>query len=192
VTLDRIPACGRGAPPCATSGTESACGLVVHFLVLLVLAHLGCAGSSVGQEGSFCLSHDCYQLGRLGPSWQVVQRQEGGIGFFSAEVGGVIESNAVCRKDVEAVPLQSLTDHLLIGYTDRKVRSAETVPLVRREALRTILDVKLDGVPMVLDLYVFKRNGCVFDLSFAAAPAGYERGAVDFQRFVGGFIPARS
>jgi len=150
--------------------------------------------SWVGKQGRFCLAEDCYQLGPLGPAWRVVQRHEGEIGFFNAELGGVIQSNAACRQDVEAAPLQSLLDHLLVGYTDRRVRSAETVPLVERDALRTVLDVKLDGVPMVLDLYVFKRNGCLFDLSFAAAPEGYARGAVDFQRFVGGFAsrPARS
>ncbi|HEX8953495.1 MAG TPA: hypothetical protein VF945_16680, partial [Polyangia bacterium] len=67
----------------------------------------------------------------------------------------------------------------------------ETVPLDRREALRTRVTAKLDGVPMTLELYVVKRDGCIFDLSYAAPPDAFERGAADFRRFVDGFGDAR-
>ncbi len=65
------------------------------------------------------------------------------------------------------------------------------MPLDRREALHTHLDAKLDGVPMTLDLYVMKRNGCIFDLSYAAPPDAFARGYGDFQRFVDGFADTR-
>ena len=81
----------------------------------------------------------------------------------------MIQGNATCRDDADPAPLGSLTAHLLIGYTDRRTRSTEHVAVDGREALRSVIDARLDGVPVVLDLYVLKRNGCVFDLSLAAA-----------------------
>jgi len=180
-------------PPCrSTPVAMPKLALPTGAVCLLLLGLLpGCARRGaieiVDAERRFCLADECYQLGPLGPSWQLVQKEDGGIGFFSASIGGVIRSSAACRRDVEAVPLVSLIDHLLVGYTERLDRRAETVDIARRQALHTISDVRLDGVPMVLDLYVWKRNGCLFDLSFAAPPASYERGAIDFSRFVGGF-----
>jgi hypothetical protein len=138
-----------------------------------------------------CAGQVCYRMGALPAEWRVVHQQSAAIGFYSAELGAVIEANASCRDDAEATPLEALTRLLLIGYTDRNVRSQEKVPLDQREALRTQLDAKLDGVPMSLDLLVMKRNGCIFDLSYAAPPDRFDRGSNDFQRFVSGFADDR-
>ena len=166
------------------------------LLYLLLLPLAGCAAHMkvTGADGDrrFCLGVDCYQLGRLGPAWLLVQGQTSGMGYYNAALGSVIQTSATCREDLDAAPLQSLTDHLLVGYTARTERSAQVAPLGDREARRTVVDVKLDGVPMVLDLYVFKRNGCVFDLSYAAPPGDYARGLLDFERFVADFTPSRS
>lgn len=139
-----------------------------------------------------CAGDVCYRVPQLGERWRLVHQQGASVGYFSDAVGGVIEANATCRDDADAAPLGALTRQLLIGYTERHVRTESTVPLDEREALHTILDAKLDGVPVTLDLYVMKRNGCIFDLSYAAPPDAYARGAGDFQRFVGGFADARS
>ncbi len=137
--------------------------------------------------GRLCSEDVCYQVGRLGGDWQVAHREGGAIGFYSATVGGVIESNATCRDDADAASLEVLTRHLLIGYTDQRVRCVERRALDWREARRTVVDAKLDGVPMTMDLWVMKRDGCVYDLAFVAPPDSFAMGAVDFARFVGGF-----
>jgi hypothetical protein len=138
-----------------------------------------------------CAGQVCYRMGTLPAGWRPVHLESAAIGFYSAEIGGVIEANASCRDDAEATPLEALTRLLLIGYTERNVRSQQKVPLDQREALRTQLDVKLDGVPMSLDLLVMKRNGCIFDLSYAAPPDRFDRGSADFAHFVSGFADDR-
>ena len=148
----------------------------------------GCAHAEWrAAEHRLCAGETCYQVGALAAGWHVVHQEGGEVGFFNDSAGAIIQSNASCRDDADAAPLSTLTNHLLIGYTDRRVRSQERVELDRREALRTVLDVRLDGVPMVLDLYVLIRNGCIFDLSLAAPPSAYATALGDFQRFVSGF-----
>jgi hypothetical protein len=44
---------------------------------------------------------------------------------------------------------------------------------------------------MTLDLYVLKRNGCIFDLSLAAPPHCHPSAAPSFYRFVDGFTDER-
>src|SRR2546423_7807917 len=139
-----------------------------------------------------CAGDVCYRIPALGERWRLVHQQGASVGFFSDAVGGVIEANATCRDDADAAPLGALTRQLLIGYTERHVETQTTVALDQREALHTVVEAKLDGVPVTLDLYVMKRNGCIFDLSYAAPPDAFARGADDFQRFVGGFADART
>jgi hypothetical protein len=167
-------------------------------IALALAALAGCAHgpkghveAAAGGGDRVCAGHVCYRVGALGEDWRLVHQEGAAVGFYSEAVGGVIEANATCRDDAEAAPLRALTRQLLIGYTDRNIEEQRTVPLAGREALRTRVQAKLDGVPMTLDLYVLKRNGCIFDLSYAAPPALFTRGADDFARFVDGFADVR-
>ena len=165
-----------------------------RFALALALALTlapGCAHTSRqswnAETRTVCAGKDCYQIGALGPEWKLVSRARGSAGFVHGAGGGVILSHATCRDDAEAAPLASLTAHMLIGYSERRERAVRLVAFAEREALRSVLDGKLDGVPIVLDLYVLKRNGCIFDLSYVAPVATYDAGLADFQRFVDGF-----
>ena len=142
-------------------------------------------------SSTLCRKEVCYRVGALGEDWQPVHKEDAAIGFFNEKVGGVISSSATCRDDADAAPLTSLTEQMFIGYTDRHVERQETVRLDERDALRTRATAKLDGVPVSLDLYVLKRNGCIFDLSYAGPLDRARSGSADFQRFVGGFADAR-
>jgi len=158
----------------------------------LALALAGCAHPPTGRwyplADQLCAGRVCYQVGRLGEGWRIAHVEGTAVGFYSARVGGVIEANATCRDDADPAPLKALTHQLLIGYTERRMLAQETVPLAAREALHSVVAARLDGVPIVLDLYVLKKNGCVFDLSFVAPPETRALGAADFARFVAGFV----
>jgi hypothetical protein len=125
-------------------------------------------------------------MGEL-PGWQLIRQKGAEIAFFHDHFDAVAQANATCRDDAEAASLEVLTRHLLIGYTDVEVQHKERTELDAREALHTIVHARLDGVPVVLDLYVLKRNGCIFDLSLAAPPGRYSSAVPDFARFVIGF-----
>ena len=168
---------------------STARGCAQAALLSLALAFSpACASYRPASASAICTGTDCYEVGPLGPEWKSVTQEDGGVGYFNATLGSVILSYASCRDDAEATPLSSLTAHLLVGYSESHERSADLVPFAKREALRTVVDAKLDGVPVVLVLYVFKSNGCIFDLSYVARPARYEAGLADFGRFVEGFL----
>ncbi|MDB4968488.1 MAG: hypothetical protein JWN44_4177 [Myxococcales bacterium] len=181
----------RPAPTAAAVAAVAVVGLACAGALVAGCAHSHPKGHFDAAAGKVCAGQVCYTTGALPSGWRLVHQEGASIGFFNEAVGAVIEANATCRDDAEAAPLPTLTRQLLIGYTDRKIEKQETVPLAEREALRTRVDAKLDGVPMALDLYVLKRNGCIFDLSYAAPPDAFARGSGDFARFVDGFSDAR-
>ncbi|MFO0675060.1 MAG: hypothetical protein U0169_00870 [Polyangiaceae bacterium] len=85
------------------------------------------------------------------------------------------------------MPLGALTNQLLLGTTERTPSLEETVSLDGRDALHTRLVAKLDGVPMAYDVYVLKKDGCVYDLLHVARPSEDPRGTAAFETFVAGF-----
>ena len=135
--------------------------------LLLAAALLGTAGCSAGLQGDTFRGH--------------------GFAFRDERDGASIVLNGRCGADGEDVPLEALTQHLFIRFTEREIVEQKVVPFDHREAMRTVLTAKLDGVPMKFEVWVLKKDGCVYDLAYLASPSHFSHGAGEFERFVQGF-----
>jgi len=76
---------------------------------------------------------------------------------------------------------------LLMGFTERQKRQSERVLIDGREGLRSLYVAKLDGVARELDLFVLKKDGCIFDLSYIAPLGKGEVWRGEFNRMVSEF-----
>jgi hypothetical protein len=155
------------------------------FLAAVVLVSAGCAGGLSGDvyrgEGY------AFRIGPLGEGWRRVEAGHTALAFRDESDGGTIVVNGRCGVDGEDVPLEALTQHLFIRFTEREILEQAIVPFDKREAMRTVIRAKLDGVPMKFAVWVLKKDGCVYDLAYMASPTRFDRGAADFDRFVRGF-----
>lgn len=165
-----------------------------HVLCLaLAVASLGCGGatyaSSVFQDGPVS-----FHVDPLAAPWErVAVGAHNDLAWSNAPLAAIAQVNATCNQPDQDVPLQALTRHLLIGftaYTYPPIDAAdqETVPMDGREALRTHLVAKLDGVPRELLLVVMKKDDCVYDFALVAPPGElFESARPDFERLVATF-----
>ena len=158
----------------------------MRLAVVLVLLVAGCRGG--GGELRDWVWRDreaAFRIGPLPPAWQLLEG-EGDVAFHEPASGAVILANADCRERLDA-PLTVLRNSLLIGFTDRRVVVEREVEVAGRAALRSELSARLDGVPVELITYVLKKDGCVYDLVYAAPPELFAERARDFERLVAGF-----
>lgn len=95
--------------------------------------------------------------------------------------------NARCGQDGDDVPLIALTNHLFLMFTDRNIVTQEVIPFDDREAMHTVMNAKLDGVPMTYDVWVLKKDGCVYDLLYLAPEATFDQAHQSFEGLVQGF-----
>lgn len=127
---------------------------------------------------------------RIGPqpsAWREIQ-VEGALLAFRDDVDrATIAVNGRCGVDGDDVPLPALTHHLFLHFTERRVLHQKTLTLDGREALRTDLSAKLDGVPRHFLVYVLKKDGCVYDFMWIGSPASQASARADFESFVLGF-----
>lgn len=128
-----------------------------------------------------------FRVGERPASWQAIHAEGTALAFRDAEGSATIAVNGRCGKDAEDVSLTALTQHLFIRFTERETTLEEVVPFDRREALHTVMSAKLDGVPKRFDVWVMKKDGCVYDLYLIAAPDRFDATVVEFRKFVGGF-----
>lgn len=109
------------------------------------------------------------------------------LAWRNESLHSIVQVNSSCEADMD-VPLAALTNHLLIGFTEREFHSQETRPLDGREALVTHVTAKLDGVPRTMVLVVLKKDGCVYDMALIASDeAALSSARPAFDGFVGEF-----
>lgn len=118
--------------------------------------------------------------------WQPISPPAGDLAWRDPRSRSVISANATCKGHHDP-PLGTLVNDLLIGTTDRRYLLDETIELDGRDARHEVVALKVDGVPLVYDLYVLKKDGCVYDLTLVATPPAYDGVADRFVAFVSGF-----
>jgi hypothetical protein len=156
----------------------------VALALPLILA--GCGGPSF--NGSIYRGEEvAFKVAPPPPMWQRIEVTSTALAFRDDKNDATIAVNGRCGKDSDDVPLRSLTQHLFLQFTDRTIEREEVVPFDEREALHTVLLAKLDGVPKKFDVWVLKKDGCVYDLLFIARPSSFEEGVAPFREFARGF-----
>ena len=158
--------------------------------VALLLA--ACAGPSF--DGRVYRGEElAFRIGPVPSRWRQIEVSEALLAFRDDTHGATIAVNGRCGKDGDDVPLQALTHHLFLHFTDRELVSQEVLPMDGRDAMRTELVAELDGVPKRFTVYVLKKDGCVYDFMHIAESGASALGRAQFERFVRGFsttVPA--
>jgi hypothetical protein len=128
-----------------------------------------------------------FAVGATPTSWRPIDVSDARLAYRDDSRDATIALHARCGKDGDDVPLKALTQHLFIHFTDREVLSQQVVSLDGREAMRTLMHAKLDGVPRRFLVYVLKKDGCVYDFLYISRPQTLDLGMADFDRFVEAF-----
>lgn len=100
--------------------------------------------------------------------------------------GNVISYLSDCR-DPSDPTLETIVQGVVAGLSELKYESNERRLFQSREALRVVASGKVDGVPSKTELLVFKRNQCIYILSYVGVQRAFEANRSDFEKFVEGF-----
>jgi hypothetical protein len=131
--------------------------------VVLTLLLLGACGGASFRDGVYEDEHARYRVGSLRGGWERFEVGDNDLAFHKRGMG-TISVNSTCS-DYEDVPPVALLNHLLFEMTERRFLVEETVTLDGRGARHVVVQVELDGVPLELEIYLLKKDGCVFDLT---------------------------
>jgi hypothetical protein len=184
-------------------------GLSWSFSMLIVggvtVGAVGCGAAAPRLEAGVYRQGDiAFRVGDIPPTWRPVHVEGATLAYRDETHRASILLDARCYRKDDDVPLLALTDHLVMGTTGREFASQETLPFDGREAMHSRLHAKLDGVLMRYDIFVLKKDGCVYDFVFVAEPgvaapgvAGpgdaapgateSDDGSAAFERFTGSF-----
>jgi hypothetical protein len=151
---------------------------------ILTVSMSGCflwanEGTYVNQR--FEDDHVNYGTGEPGAGWTRVKLEGTNLVWHAPALAAGILVNSHCE-GVKDAPLEGLTGELMMGTTERHVLEQTLMPWSGREALETVATAKLDGVPRKRVMFVGKKDGCVYDVVYDAAPASFDAGLAAYRR----------
>jgi hypothetical protein len=136
--------------------------MFLRAATLGALFGLGCSTSNFDGR-MFRKGNVAFRLAHLPPTWRQIEINDTALAFRDDENAATVAINGRCGKDADDVPLQSLTQHLFLQFTERRLEDQQLFPLDGREALRTEISAKLDGIEKHFVVVVLKKDGCVYD-----------------------------
>jgi hypothetical protein len=114
---------------------------------LFLAAALAGAGCSAGLQGDLYYGPGyAFRIGALPESWHRINVSHAALAFRDERDDASIVVNGRCGVDGEDVPLEALTQHLFLRFTEREIAEQKVVPLDRREAMRTVLTAEVRGL----------------------------------------------
>ncbi len=129
-----------------------------------------------------------YRLTPPDPSrWKPIDFNDNDLAFAAVGSPHVMAINSTCRGTDDA-SLETLTNHLVFGLTERELKSQLRKTIDSREALDTVYLAKLDGVTIEIEFVVLKKNGCVHDFTLISPPGQSAPKQSDFNALVSSFL----
>lgn len=147
---------------------------------------LGC-GKPAFDGRTYQADDVAFRLGAVPATWVKLEVEGTRLAYRDPATQTILSVNARCGRDADDVPLEALTKHLFIQFTERSIVEQRRFELDGREALRTVLNAKLDGVPRRFRVVVLKKNGCVYDFSEIATSQANPQSDAVFETVVAGF-----
>jgi hypothetical protein len=127
----------------------------------------------------------------LGGAWEPVSLEGAAVALHHKD-GGSVSASVRCDAADDNASLDVLTRHLVLALEDRKEHERTRTVIDGREALRTRMSARMDGVPVELDLVVLHKDGCVVDAALVSDPDQLTAREPDFDRFLRGLSMRRA
>ena len=80
--------------------------------------------------------------------------------------------------------LTSIRNELALGLSEYQVLQSDRVPYNGREALRSLISGKVDGIESMMDVIILKKNGCIYGITFVGLSQKLKVDQPAFEKFV--------
>lgn len=100
--------------------------------------------------------------------------------------GNMISYLSDCQDESDPA-LDYIVQGALTGVSELKFDKRDDLTIQGREGRRVLARGKVDGVPSAMDLLVFKRDNCIYILSYVGVQSAFGDNREQFNRFVEGF-----
>jgi len=155
------------------------------LLIFTVPFFFGCVTVNLG-DGSKATKAKGVEYTEPASPFTKESRETVDAAWKNAKNGNAISYLSDC-KDPSDPPLDHIVQGVLAGMSEVKIESTESPMIQGREARHVVAAGKVDGVPTGTELIVFKRNTCIYILTYVGVQKFFPENRAAFTQFAAGF-----
>jgi hypothetical protein len=140
--------------------------LVLFALLILFLPAQCTPRVHVAAGGQFIDPERYFELSIPLNGWQLLSWEKVNLVLWDSQTGATIVVNVNRLKG--DLNLIALANHLLISFEGERIISRDTEQIDGREALKTVLEARVEQTAITAEAYVVRGNGVSYDIVFWA------------------------
>lgn len=152
--------------------------------MILLLATSGCV--SVGISQSDIKRAQGVQVAAPSRPFQEIKQEDVDRSWRNPKNGNTISYLSDCENPYDP-SLEAIEYGIVSGLSEINKVSTREEFFNDRASRQSIFKTKVDGISSQVNLIVFKKNGCIFVISFTAVEKFYDLDAPQFDKFLNGF-----
>jgi hypothetical protein len=154
------------------------------FLAAFFLFSAGCV--SVNLKPKSAQHSTDYKYFAPDASFQKIESEQTDLAWQNQKSGNTIAVLTECSETSDPT-LADLEEDMTQVLSEPKVVKTENLMFEEREALRSLIDGKVDGIAVKVDVLTFKKNSCSYTLTYMGRAQGFEKEHAAFDSFLKGF-----
>lgn len=118
--------------------------------------------------------------------YEIIKVTSADHAWLSSKTGNTISFISDCHGTADPT-LQQLEGEPLAVLDKLKIITTKNINYNGRDALRTVAQGEVDGVPVQTELVVFKKNNCNYTLSYGGLTKHFDEETKYFEKFLESF-----
>lgn len=135
-----------------------------------------------------------FQVGDLPEGWSRPKVKLKQLVYENDQLNATIVTDALCGPKFEDAPLRRLAVDLF-AFPDKsgpvKIISERAMMIDGRKAYSIVGEGLMDGVKMLMEVVVLKKDFCLYDFVVFSEPSSFQKAQRDFKSYVSGFKSVR-
>lgn len=161
-----------------------ASNILKMLMGLALLSLSACVSVSLKKEP--IVRSDKYTFQNPSGNFKRIDPDNADHAWRNSKTGNTIAIISECStsKDPELATLESESMEAL---SSSKILSSKTLNFNDREALRSVGEGNIDGVPVKIDVLNFKKSTCMYSLTYFGRSSSFANDQSEFENFIKGF-----
>lgn len=153
-------------------------------ILFLIFILSGCVSVNVAAKKA--KKSDSYVLKSPQVPFEQLKTESADLAWKSKKTNNIISLQSECNSEQET-SLQNIANSAYNAFSDYKTEQENVIEYNQREALQTLVAGKVDGVPVKMKSYFFKKNECIYTITYFGTPQKFSNELQIFDQFASDF-----
>lgn len=154
--------------------------VLTTLIAFFMLAFTACV--SIDINPAQITQADDYDFSEPKSPFDDIKAEEADHAWQSDKTGNTIAIITACNKNADP-SLKSFENDTVAAMDETKILKSEKVNVAKTDAVRTLVEGKLEDIPVRVLFYSLKRNNCTYSLTYVSRKESFDKELKLFEDF---------